>query len=94
LVLAIDKEGTLFLSLDRGDTWDRVNIQWTGRAVTVTQLFAVAGAFQFTQTAQTQPAANAPATGGPVSNPPLIFELVNDKNQAWVSTDGRIWSLK
>jgi hypothetical protein len=94
LVLAIDKLGTLFLSHDQGNTWERVNTQWTGRAVEVTQLFSVDGALQSARATQTQPAANAPANAGAASTPASIFELFNDKNQAWMSTDGRIWSLK
>ncbi len=34
-LLAIDKAGALFLSEDRGATWERITTQWTGRAVAV-----------------------------------------------------------
>lgn len=93
IVLAIDKAGALFLSRDHGNTWERVDTQWTGRAVAVTEQFAVNGLFE------TAPAAQNGATGAstnpkPAAPPPVIFELFNDKNQAWMSTDGRIWNTK
>jgi hypothetical protein len=94
IVLAVDTAGTLFLSKDQGGTWERVKTQWTGRAVAVTQPFSTSGAMQ------SAPAADGGTTSGAAGNaipaPPssVIFEILNDKNQAWVSTDGRIWTSK
>jgi hypothetical protein len=97
-LLAIDKAGALFLSEDRGVTWERIIRQWTGRAIAVRQQARDHGS------PQAAPAAQSPTTGGSspdagpdagVASPPLVsFELSNDKNQTWVSTDGRIWTPK
>jgi hypothetical protein len=94
LLLAIDKAGALFLSEDRGVTWERITRQWTGRAVAVRQQTRDHDA------PQAAPAAQNPATGvsspdAGAASPPLVsFELSNDKNQTWVSTDGRTWTPK
>ena len=94
IVLAIDKAGTLFLSQDHGNTWERIDTQWTGCAVAVTQPFAVNGALQSAPAAQTGTAPETSTNPGPAPPSPATFELFNDKNQAWVSTDGRIWTSK
>jgi hypothetical protein len=94
IVLAIDKAGTLFLNQDHGNTWERIDTQWTGRAVAVTQPFAVNGALQSAPAAQTGTAPETSTNPGPAPPSPATFELFNDKNQAWVSTDGRIWTSK
>ena len=94
IVLAIDKAGALFLSRDHGNTWERVATQWTGRAVTVTEQFAVNGAVETAPASQNGTAAGASTNPKPAAPPPVIFELFNDKNQAWMSTDGRIWNTK
>jgi hypothetical protein len=91
-MLAIDNAGTLFLSEDQGDTWERVDTQWTGRAVEVTRQFATNAASQPAPAARTGTPPNTPANAGVA--PPVIFELLNDKSQAWVSTDGRTWTSK
>jgi hypothetical protein len=89
-MLAIDAAGTLFLSQDHGGTWTQVATQWTGRAVAVTREFAAKGG---AQTEQSRPSAKTPAAT-PAAQPSVTFELLNDKNQAWVSTDGRTWTSK
>jgi len=94
IVLAIDKAGALFLSRDHGNTWERVDTQWTGRAVAVTEQFAVNGLFETAPATQNGAAAGASTNPKPAAPPPVTFELFNDKNQAWVSTDGRIWNSK
>ncbi len=92
LILAIDKARTLFLSEDQGDTWERVKKQWKGRAAEVTQQSATNAGAQSTPAAETETAPNSPTDS---SNPPtVIFELLNDHSQAWVSTDGRTWMSK
>jgi hypothetical protein len=88
-MLAIDKAGTLFLSEDQGDTWERVHRQWKGRAVEVTQQFATN---QSAPAAQTETTPNTPTNAGVA--PSVVFELLNDKGQAWVSIDGRTWTSK
>ena len=91
-LLAIDKAGALFLSEDRGATWERITTQWTGLAVAVRQQRQFHGALF------TAPAARNGTTGGSspdtgAAPPPTVsFELSNDKNQTWVSTDGRNWT--
>jgi hypothetical protein len=91
-LLAIDKAGTLFLSEDRGVAWERITTQWTGRAVEVHRQVAANGAMQTAPAAQSKTTGNSPAGAGATSPPPELFELSNDKNQTWVSTDGRTWT--
>jgi hypothetical protein len=92
LLLAIDKAGTLFLSDDRGATWERITTQWTGHAVAVHRRVAAIDAMQTAPTAQNGTTGNSSAGTGAASTPPVLFELSNDKNQMWVSTDGRTWT--
>ena len=92
LLLAVDKAGALFLSTDAGTTWQRVIPQWTGRAILVR-----------TRPLPAQPAVAATpvetpgqANGGLQSSPTpvTVFEIVNDQNQVWLSTDGNTWTAK
>ncbi len=92
--LAIDQAGTLFVSEDWGDTWERVDPQWTGRAVQVRRRLVADGALQSAPAAQAEPEGNVPAEGGPVQPPVVFFELLNDKNQIWLSTDGKTWTAQ
>jgi len=88
--LAIDEAGTLFLSVDAGNHWETVTQQWTGRAVEVRA--------ETKYSASATPAARAPANSsndaGAAPSPASFFEILNDKNQAWLSTDGEIWVAK
>jgi hypothetical protein len=104
-MLAIDNAGALFFSDDAGNTWDQVTRQWTGRAVMVRRHAAhgaTAGALPNSQQLEAAPSAagGSPAPvaasaseSAPVAAPaPLIFfEILNDKNEAWLSTDGKLW---
>jgi hypothetical protein len=94
VLLAIDKAGALFLSEDRGVTWQRIDRQWTGRAVAVRRQpgdHDVVPAAPAVQNGTTdKPSGDASAT----SPPSASFELSNDKNQTWMSTDGRTWTPK
>jgi hypothetical protein len=84
--LAIDDAGALFLSRDSGSHWESVALQWTGRAVVVSVLPSSNGRSYVA----------APingATAAPAAQPE-VFELRNDKNQTWVSTDGVIWTAR
>ena len=94
LLLAIDKAGALFLSEDRGVTWERITTQWTGRAVEVHRQVAANGAMQTAPAAQSGTTGNSSADAGAASPPPVSFELSNDNNETWVSTDGRTWTPK
>ncbi len=109
-MLAIDKEGTLYLSEDAGNTWDHVTRQWTGHAISVRRHAppgAIAGAMPNAQQLEAAPGdaegspvpspAPAPAsesTPAPSSAPAVFFEILNDKNQVWLSTDGRLWTAQ
>jgi hypothetical protein len=88
--LAIDEAGTLFLSVDAGNHWETVTQQWTGRAVVVRT--------ETKNSASAAPADQAPANSssdaGAAPLPASFFEILNDKNQAWLSTDGEIWIAK
>lgn len=98
-MLAVDGEGTLFLSEDAGQTWQRISQQWTGRAVTVRrQRAGTGGSATAPETAvagilapaNRQPEGSATGADGAAS-PAVVFEILNDKGQAWVSRDGRFW---
>jgi hypothetical protein len=91
-MLAIDKAGALFLSADRGDTWERIDKQWKGRAVEVTQLSSANAGLAPAPTDQSETAPSTPTNAS--AAPSIVFELLNDKGQAWVSTDGRAWTPK
>jgi hypothetical protein len=93
-LLAIDKAGTLFLSVDRGVTWERITTQWTGRAVAVRRQARDHGAPQAAPTAQNGTTGGSSADAGLAPSLIEFFELSNDKNQTWVSTDGRTWTPK
>ena len=88
--LAIDEAGTLFLSVDAGNHWETVTQQWTGRAVEVRT--------ETKYSASAAPAARAPVNSssdaGAAPSPASFFEILNDKNQAWLSTDGESWIAK
>jgi hypothetical protein len=84
--LAIDQAGALFLSGDSGNHWESIARQWTGRAVDVSLLPALDG--RLFVAAPTNGAAAAPVAAAE------IFELRNDKNLTWVSTDGTIWTAQ
>ncbi len=89
LMLAIDERGALFVSEDSGETWDKVERQWTGRAIVVRR---------HSDRSDTGGAAAAPDTAhgnlGAVSHPDTVFELVNDQSRVWISEDGKIWTAK
>jgi hypothetical protein len=91
-LLAIDKAGALFLSKDRGATWERVATQWTGRAVAVRRQAHVHGALYAAPAAPTGTTGGSSPDAGLAPLPTEFFELSNDKNQTWVSTDGRTWT--
>ena len=85
--LAIDKAGTLFLSIDEGVHWEMVTRQWTGRLLLarteiVNNTFAA-------PSAESQEGSSSGA--GAAASPVTSFEILNDENQAWVSTDGETW---
>jgi len=90
-MLAIDKKGALFFSDDSGFTWEKVKRQWTGRAILVRRR---------TADDATPPAAAATGSAGntsasdALSHPETVFELANDRNELWLSADGRIWAAK
>jgi hypothetical protein len=94
LLLAIDRAGALFLSEDRGVTWERITAQWTGRAVEVHRQVAATAGMPTAPAAQNGTTDGSSPNAGTASPPPVSFELSNDENQTWVSTDGRTWAPK
>jgi hypothetical protein len=104
-MLAVDKTGALFLSEDAGNTWEQVTRQWTGRAIMVRRHTASEATTVAAPT--TVPSVADPGDGGgspaattattsestpvPAPAPPVFFEVLNDRNQIWLSTDGRLW---
>lgn len=78
-VLAVDKAGAVFLSTDAGAHWDAIDRRWTGKAVEV----------------RTQMDVNTKAESAVGEEPSqIVFELVNDQGEVWVSTDGRSWKAR
>jgi hypothetical protein len=84
--LAVDPEGAVFLSRDATKHWERVPMQWTGKAVSVQapprELYPL------------NAAPGPPAPAGAVEAlpmPGMLFKLINDHQQTWVSADGKVW---
>jgi len=90
-MLAIDTAGAAFLSGNGESAWHGVTPQWTGRAVLVR-----ARTIQALGTAPASVAEPTGTTGASPSAPSAatVFELVNDKNQIWLSADGATWIAK
>ncbi|MGO8757524.1 MAG: zf-HC2 domain-containing protein [Terracidiphilus sp.] len=90
VLVAIDKDGALFVSEDSGATWEPVVKQWTGRAVTVRRRVASGG------NPETAPEAKSPgpeseAGTGATPSPAVTFEILNDQGFVWASADGKSW---
>lgn len=94
LLLALDKAGALFLSQDHGATWEHIAAQWTGRAITVRRQAQMNNALQTATVTQNGTTGSSSADTGAAPSPAVFFELSNDQNQTWVSTDGRTWTAK
>ncbi len=130
-ILAVDPEGAVFLSRDATKHWERVPVQWTGKAVSVQapprELYPVNAKVRRDATLHTSPVAsvsimpappapaaatppsvdqspaappagNAPPAPGPpapasdtIAMPGMLFKLINDQHQTWVSADGKAW---
>jgi hypothetical protein len=88
LRLALDTAGALFLSRDRGKTWEPVTKQWTGAATGVRVASPRASFAAVPPCGQTEEKKKARPTR------PAVFELVNDANAVWTSTDGKTWKPK
>jgi hypothetical protein len=102
--LAIDESGALFLSRDVGIHWEPVAHQWSGRAVTVRiqggfkMSSAAGGAFTAARAEDSSSNSNDSGDARPdASAPPAlpaVFEIVNDREEVWTSTDGKSWKAK
>jgi hypothetical protein len=131
-ILAVDREGAVFLSRDATKHWERVPVQWTGKAVVVQapprELYPLNAAVQQDATLHTSPVASvsmmpappAPASDAPppaaqsqaeppasnaapgppppaaeanaaLAMPGMLFKLINNHHQTWVSADGKVW---
>ena len=91
LMLAIDNAGTLFLSDDSGSAWEPVTKQWTGRAVAVRRQAPGSGSTEAAPAAEAETAGSAPGNTSAAPPPATVFEILNDRGLAWVSTDGKNW---
>lgn len=85
VAVAIDSAGNAYLSGDRGAHWRQVVKQWTGRAVRV-QLQL--GSSESVRTKAADKIEQKSGANGAAS----IFELTNEQNAVWVSTDGLTWT--
>jgi hypothetical protein len=124
-LVAVDSEGSVFLSQDGGKRWEHVLPPWSGKAVEVNapppalyrlmpavedrsrEMAPVAAQSSMdaaaTKSTKDVPAPLPPSSGAnssPASatraktaspNPALLFKLVTDHHQVWVSPDGKIW---
>jgi hypothetical protein len=129
-ILAVDPEGAVFLSRDATKHWERVPIQWTGKAIAVRapEFYPLNAAVQNDAALHTSPIASVsitpappvpapaapplagqspatpPAGSAPPAPPPapadakaalavpgMLFKLINDHRQTWVSADGKVW---
>lgn len=101
--LAIDMSGELFLSQDSGGHWEPVARQWSGRAVAVRiqgglKLSGAAAAGTFGAGSAEDRAANRGRSNDSnldgAAFPGTIFEIVNDRDEVWISVDGKSWTAK
>jgi hypothetical protein len=132
-ILAVDPDGAVFLSRDVAKHWERVPVQWTGKAVLVQapprEPYPLTAAAQKDAAPHTSPVASvsvtaapptpAPAAPAPADQPPatppdgnaplapgppppaaakaalippgVLFRLINDHRQVWISADGKVW---
>jgi Putative zinc-finger len=133
-ILAVDRDGAVFLSRDAAQHWERVPVQWTGKALAVQapprERYPSNAAAQKDAAPHTSPVASvslmqeppvpapaalpssnqspapSPAAGAssaPAPPPPpaeadaappvpgMLFKLINDRHQTWVSADGKVW---
>lgn len=97
IMLAVDAAGALFLSGDSGQNWETVSRQWPGRAVKVR---IVPGGSNNSGTPVSDNSSNgfagtdslAANLARPATN--FQFEIVNDGDSIWTSTDGKTWKSK
>jgi hypothetical protein len=88
--LAIDTNGALFLSKDRGISWQSVPAQWKGRAQNL-RLAPPSQAVESSLAPHTGPT----IMGGSIAQTQLsVIELTNDTGVVWTSTDGQTWKQK
>ncbi len=94
-MLAVDQAGTLFLSEDSGRHWESVARRWVGRVVVVRLQQALNGNAAGTagEGAKQGGGLSAGAAMAPLP-PAAVFEIVNDSDQIWSSTDGKTWKAQ
>ena len=95
--LAIDTSGKLFLSND-GTSWQRVEPQWTGRAVKLRLAPSLSpsqkAADKDTASTNMSHGRTAIMTGSIASAHLEVFELITDTGIIWTSADGQNWKQK
>lgn len=92
-LLAIDNAGALFLSEDSGANWEPVTKQWTGRAVLLRKN-ATPKPEEAAPPAAKRESPGDTSGSGTVSESDIVFELLNDQGQVWLSTDGKTWAAR
>jgi hypothetical protein len=92
-MLAIDNTGALFFSEDSGANWEPVTKQWTGLAVLVRKN-ATPKPEEAAPPAAKRESPGDTSGSGTVSESDIVFELLNDQGQVWLSTDGKTWAAR
>jgi hypothetical protein len=90
VALALDKNGSLFLSKNTGESWQPVPVQWAGQA----RDLHVAGEKEYfaMKSAGTLSGVSSPSTLPRRRMTIPVFTLTNDKGETWYSLDwGRTW---
>jgi hypothetical protein len=103
-LIAVDSDGAVFLSQEAGKPWESVPPQWTGKAVEVHAEPQTADQFGSAAETITVKVENAsPPVPAPADKPadessavaaplmPMLFKLVTDRHQTWISEDGKVW---
>lgn len=95
--LAVDSAGDLFISKDADAGWQRIEPQWTGKALRVTLALPTATtqpARRTSQSADTRSSKRVEAVTPTTAATRVGFDLVTDSGAVWSSPDGFVWKQR